>query len=99
MPVAGVVTIVAVVLIVLALVFYLVSTILALRRISAGLDEVIAGVGEIVDKIAAVAAAGSKDLDSAALLLTTQEQVEQTVAGVAAYGGSLDVILDDAGPA
>jgi len=52
-----------------------------------------------VDKIAAVAAAGSKDLDSAALLLTTQEQVEQTVAGVAAYGGSLDVILDDAGPA
>ena len=52
-----------------------------------------------VDKIAAVAAAGSKDLDSAALLLTTQEQVEQTVAGVAAYGGSLDVILDDAEPA
>jgi hypothetical protein len=52
-----------------------------------------------VDKIAAVAAAGSKDLDSAALLLTTQGQVEQTVAGVAAYGGSLDVILDDAEPA
>lgn len=52
-----------------------------------------------VDKIAAVAAAGSKDLDSAALLLTTQAQVEQTVAGVAAYGGSLDVILDDAEPA
>jgi hypothetical protein len=52
-----------------------------------------------VDKIAAVAAAGSNDLDSAALLLTTQEQVEQTVAGVAAYGGSLDVILDDAEPA
>ena len=51
-----------------------------------------------VDKIAAVAAAGSNDLDSAALLLTTQEQVEQTVAGVAAYGGSLDVILDDAEP-
>jgi hypothetical protein len=52
-----------------------------------------------VDKIAAVAAAGSNDLDSAALLLTTQEQVEQTVAGVAAYGGSLDLILDDAEPA
>ena len=29
--------------------------------------------------------------------LTTQDQVEQTVAGVANYGGSLDVILDDAG--
>lgn len=49
-----------------------------------------------VDKIAAVAAAGSKDLDAAALLLTTQDQVAQTVAGVANYGGSLDVILDDA---
>ena len=34
-----------------------------------------------------------------ALLLTTQEQVRQTIAGVAAYGGSLDVILDDAEPA
>ena len=33
------------------------------------------------------------------LLLTTQDQVKQTVAGVADYGGSLDVILDDAEPA
>jgi hypothetical protein len=49
-----------------------------------------------VRKIATVAAAGSKDLDSAALLLTTQDQVARTVAGVANYGGSLDVILDDA---
>jgi hypothetical protein len=49
-----------------------------------------------VDHIAQVAAAGSKDLDSAALLLTTRDQVGQTVAGVAGYGGSLDVILDDA---
>ena len=48
-----------------------------------------------VEKIAAVAAAGSKDLDATALLLTTQDQVAQTVAGVAEYGGSLDVILDD----
>ena len=49
-----------------------------------------------VQGIATVAAAGSKDLDAAALLLTTQDQVEQTVAGLADYGGSLDVILDDA---
>ena len=48
-----------------------------------------------VEEIAKTAAAGSKDLD-AALLLTTQDQVTQTVAGVANYGGSLDVILDDA---
>jgi hypothetical protein len=49
-----------------------------------------------VQEIAKVAAAGSKDLDATALLLTTRAQVEQTVAGVANYGGSLDVILDDA---
>jgi hypothetical protein len=46
--------------------------------------------------IAATAAAGSQDLDAAALLLTTEQQVKQTVAGVAEYGGSLDVIVDDA---
>ena len=51
-----------------------------------------------VEGIAATAAAGSKDLDAVPLLLTTQSQVEQTVAGVADYGGSLDVIVDDAGP-
>jgi hypothetical protein len=49
-----------------------------------------------VHGIAQTAAAGSQDLDAAALLLTTKEQVRQTVAGVANYGGSLDVILDDA---
>ena len=49
-----------------------------------------------VQQIATVAKAGSKDLDSAALLVTTQEQVTQTVAGVAGYGASLDVIVDDA---
>ena len=49
-----------------------------------------------VERIAATAAAGSRDLDAAPLLLTTQQQIEQTVAGLADYGGSLDVILDDA---
>jgi len=52
-----------------------------------------------VQGIATTAAAGSKDLDAAPLLLTTQDQVTQTVAGIAGYGGSLDVILDDAEPA
>jgi hypothetical protein len=52
-----------------------------------------------VEGIAAVAAAGSRDLDAAPLLLTTQDQVQRTVAGLADYGGSLDVILDDAEPA
>ena len=45
--------------------------------------------------IAAVAGAGSKDLDAVPLLLTTQDQVIRTVEAVAHYGGSLDVILDD----
>jgi hypothetical protein len=49
-----------------------------------------------VGEIATVTAAASKDLDATALLLTTQEQVAQTIAGVADYGGSLDVIIDDA---
>jgi hypothetical protein len=49
-----------------------------------------------VGGIAATAEAGSQDLDAAPLLLTTQDQVTQTVAGIAEYGGSLDVILDDA---
>jgi hypothetical protein len=49
-----------------------------------------------VERIASVTAAGSKDLDAVPLLLTTQEQVKATVEVVAGYGGSLDVILDDA---
>jgi hypothetical protein len=49
-----------------------------------------------VGRIGAAAAAGSKDLDATALLLTTQDQVAKTVAGVAEYGGSLDKIIDDA---
>jgi hypothetical protein len=49
-----------------------------------------------VRRIADTAAAGSHDLDAVPLLLTTQDQVRQTVAGVANYGGSLDVIIDDA---
>ena len=56
------------------------------------------GIVPTVGEIASVAAAGSKDLDAAPLLLTTQDQIEQTVAGLADYGGSLDVILDDAEP-
>jgi hypothetical protein len=49
-----------------------------------------------VRRIAAAAQAGSKDLDAVPLLLTTQAQVKTTVEVVAGYGGSLDVIVDDA---
>jgi hypothetical protein len=61
-----------------------------------GVLEAARSIVPTVEAIAATAAAGSKDLDAAELLLTTQEQVKQTVAGVAGYGGSLDVIIDDA---
>ena len=47
-------------------------------------------------RIATAAAAGSSDLDAVPLLLTTQDQVKRTVETVANYGGSLDVIVDDA---
>jgi hypothetical protein len=72
--------------VVLPVVVYLLRGVLAAAK----------GIVPSVQTIAKVAAAGSKDLDAAALLVTTQDQVEKTVAGVANYGGSLDVILDDA---
>jgi hypothetical protein len=53
-------------------------------------------IAPTVERIAGIARAGSQELDAAALLVTTREQVTRTVAGVAEYGGSLDVILDDA---
>ncbi len=49
-----------------------------------------------VQRIASASAAGSKDLDATALLLTTRDQVIKTVEVVADYGGSLDTIVDDA---
>ena len=49
-----------------------------------------------VARIAEAARAGSRDLDAVPLLLTTQEHVKTTVEVVAGYGGSLDVIIDDA---
>ena len=61
-----------------------------------GVLEAAKSIVPSVRRIAEVAEAGSKDLDATVLLLTTQQQVTDTVAGVANYGGSLDVILDDA---
>ena len=54
------------------------------------------GIVPSVRRIGAAAAAGSKDLDAVPLLLTTQDQVIRTIETAANYGGSLDVILDDA---
>jgi hypothetical protein len=73
-------------LVVLPVVVYLLNGVLKAAR----------GIVPSVDRVAAAANAGSKDLDATALLLTTQVQVRQTVEVVANYGGSLDVIVDDA---
>ncbi len=54
------------------------------------------GIVPTVERIASTAKAASGDLDAAPLLLTTKDQVERTVAGLADYGGSLDAIVDDA---
>ncbi len=61
-----------------------------------GVLSAAAGIVPSVDRIAAAARAGSADLDATALLLTTQDQVKTTIEVVAGYGGSLDIILDDA---
>jgi hypothetical protein len=74
------------ILVVLPLVVYLLHGVLGAAR----------GIVPSVGEIAGVTAAASKDLDATALLLTTQDQVARTIAGVAEYGGSLDVIIDDA---
>jgi hypothetical protein len=75
----------AALLVVLVVVIVLLSGVLNAAR----------GIVPSVGRIADTARRGSKDLDATALLLTTQDQVRQTVAGVAGYGGSLDVIIDD----
>ena len=54
------------------------------------------GIVPSVRRIGSAAAAGSADLDAVPLLLTTQDQVIRTIETAANYGGSLDVILDDA---
>jgi hypothetical protein len=73
-------------LVVLPIVIYLLRGVLAEAQ----------GIVPSVRRIATAAAAGSKDLDAVPLLLTTQDQVIKTVEGVADYGGSLDMIVDDA---
>ena len=75
-----------VLLVVLPVVVYLLQGVLGAAR----------SIVPSVHRIGAAAAAGSRDLDAVPLLLTTQEQVIKTIETVADYGGSLDVILDDA---
>jgi hypothetical protein len=61
-----------------------------------GVLQAASGIVPDAARIAGAAQRGSADLDAAALLVTTQVQVAKTIAAAADYGGSLDVILDDA---
>ena len=62
----------------------------------AGVLSAASAIVPSIERIARAAHSGSGDLDAVPLLLTTQEQVKQTVEVLAGYGGSLDVIIDDA---
>jgi hypothetical protein len=77
---------------VLLLVVLLPVVVYLLRGVLNAADSIVPSV----QSIARSAEAGSSDLDAAALLLTTQDQVIKTIESAANYGGSLDVILDDA---
>jgi hypothetical protein len=61
-----------------------------------GVLDAARNVTAAVEQVEGAAEAASEDLDAVELLATTQTQVNQTVGVVANYGGSLDVILDDA---
>jgi len=74
------------ILVVLPVVVYLLNGVLRAA------NSIVPSVRQIAD----AAESGSKDLDAVPLLLTTQEQVIKTIETAADYGGSLDVILDDA---
>jgi hypothetical protein len=61
-----------------------------------GVHDAATSIVPSATRIAAAAQRGSADLDAVPLLVTTQDRVAQTIAAAADYGGSLDVILDDA---
>jgi hypothetical protein len=61
-----------------------------------GVHDAARDIARSAARIAAAARRGSADLDAVPLLLTTRDQVGKTIAAAADYGGSLDVILDDA---
>jgi hypothetical protein len=78
------------------MVIVLVATLLALVVLLKGVLGAARSITPTVSAIAGVAAAGSKDLDAVIALVTTQNYISQVVAGLANYGGSLDVALPDA---
>jgi hypothetical protein len=71
-------------------------SLVVLVRLLKGVLGAARSITPTVKAIAGVAQAGSKDLDAVIALVTTQNYISQVVAGLANYGGSLDVALPDA---
>ncbi|HEX8158498.1 MAG TPA: hypothetical protein VF526_14035 [Solirubrobacteraceae bacterium] len=83
-------------LILWVMVIVLIVTLVILAVLLKGILGAARSITPTVTAIAGVAAAGSKDLDAVIALVTTQNYISQVVAGLANYGGSLDVALPDA---
>lgn len=78
-------------LMVIILVIVIPVVIALLRRVLAAATS----IPPKVEAISGVAAAGSKDLDAVAVLLTTQGHIGSIKHSVLDYGGSLDAALPD----
>jgi hypothetical protein len=72
------------------------AALVVLLRLLKGVLGAALSITPTVRAIAGVAQAGSQDLDAVIALVTTQNYISQVVAGLANYGGSLDVALPDA---
>lgn len=72
------------------------ATIVVLAMLLKGVLGAARSITPTVGAIAGVASAASSDLDAIIALVTTQNYISQTVAGLANYGGSLAVALPDA---
>jgi len=77
----------------LVLLFVILSVVVVLLR---GILVTAKTIPPTVDAIAQVAQAGSRDLDAVKLLYTTQPAVNQIITIVAGFGGSLDILMEDA---
>jgi hypothetical protein len=63
--------------------------VLSLKRVLTAASS----IPPVVDAIAGVGVAASRDLDAVVLLVTTQSFIQQTIESVADYGGSLDAAV------
>lgn len=78
------------------MVLVLLVALLLLGTLLKGVLSEARAITKVVIAIDGVAKAASTDLDAVIALVTTQNYISQTVAGLANYGGSLDAALPNA---